>query len=353
MKILILLVASLVQIFSSVSYACTTFSLSSHGQHVLGRTLDWFTDNGMVVVNPRGVEKTALLIEPSVVKADWISKFASVTFTQTGREMPFGGMNEQGLVVESMWLDNAKYPAETLELPAVNESQWIQFMLDQASTVADVKNLAEMIRIQNAWAPLHYLVCDLEGACATFEYINHVLVVHDELPIAALANDEYETSLSYSAKYSAFGGTLATPTGFNSQSRFMKVASGIAAFDGWGSPVEYAWKLIDSVTVRDLSQGRDSVTQWMVVYDQDHKQIQFKSRSAAAMKTISLEGNELSCAASPAMIADMNQVKGGELQLHPYTNFMNAKIINRSDYIPFRLRFLLMKYPLQSARCAR
>ena len=34
--------------------------------------------------------------------ASWVSKYGSVTFNQYGRELPTGGMNEAGLVVETI-----------------------------------------------------------------------------------------------------------------------------------------------------------------------------------------------------------------------------------------------------------
>jgi penicillin V acylase-like amidase (Ntn superfamily) len=41
--------------------------------------------------------------------AKWVSRYGSVTFNQYGCENPTGGMNEAGLVVEQMWLDESAY----------------------------------------------------------------------------------------------------------------------------------------------------------------------------------------------------------------------------------------------------
>lgn len=102
----------------------------------LGRNLDWDWEDGMIFINPRNVRKTAIVISLQDA-AKWTSKYGSVTFNQLGREFPFGGMNEKGLVIENMWLDGTQYPQPDAR-PEVNMLQWIQYQLDNYSTVAEV-----------------------------------------------------------------------------------------------------------------------------------------------------------------------------------------------------------------------
>src|ERR1043165_9799873 len=93
------------------SLACTTFGLKNRGEVLAGGNYDWTIGDGMVFVNKRGVAKQAT-VEESDHPARWVSKYGSVTFNQYGRENPTGGMNEMGLVVEVMWLDETEYPKE-------------------------------------------------------------------------------------------------------------------------------------------------------------------------------------------------------------------------------------------------
>src|SRR5882757_3939950 len=88
--------------------ACTTFLLQGTGALYFGRNLDWFWEDGMVVINPRDMQKSSIVL-PGGTPAKWTSRYGSVTFNQFGREMPFGGMNTAGLVVENMWLDETEY----------------------------------------------------------------------------------------------------------------------------------------------------------------------------------------------------------------------------------------------------
>jgi penicillin V acylase-like amidase (Ntn superfamily) len=115
---------------------CSTFVLRSGKSFVLGHNLDFYTGMGFVVVNKRNVNKIALLY-PGEMPVKWVSKYGSITFNQLGKEFPFGGMNEKGLVVEQMWLEESKYPLAD-KRPALMELQWIQYQLDNCSTVDEI-----------------------------------------------------------------------------------------------------------------------------------------------------------------------------------------------------------------------
>jgi penicillin V acylase-like amidase (Ntn superfamily) len=133
--------------------ACTTFVFNDGTNLLFGRNLDWVSDNGVIVVNKRGVEKSALVLPPHQ-SAEWVSKYGSVTFNQFGAEFPFGGMNEKGLVVEIM-LAPASYPTPD-ERTALNELQWVQYQLDNAACIEDVLQSDQLIRIQKINQNLHF-----------------------------------------------------------------------------------------------------------------------------------------------------------------------------------------------------
>src|SRR5687767_4966638 len=79
---------------------CTTFILRTADNGIyFGRTLDWVCNLGLVIVNQRGVAKQSMVPETST-PAQWVSTYGSITFNQFGKEFPFGGVNEKGLVVE-------------------------------------------------------------------------------------------------------------------------------------------------------------------------------------------------------------------------------------------------------------
>ena len=68
--------------------ACTTFMLERGGDRVVGKSYDWHMGQGLVLVNKRGVAKQSLPAKPGNQPARWLSRHASVTFNQYGRDFP-------------------------------------------------------------------------------------------------------------------------------------------------------------------------------------------------------------------------------------------------------------------------
>ena len=252
-------------IFSiSTIYACTTFVIHQRNHLVFGRNLDWPTGTGLVMVNQRNIQKVAL-VDSSENPAKWVAKFGSVTFNQVGRDIPYGGINESGLVVEQMTLDNTLYPAKDNRL-AIGACQWIQFQLDNYSTVEEVINSDKVLRIVDAMSKLHYLVCDRFGHTASIEFLNGKMVFHtgNNLPVKVLANSTYEESLSC---YDNNGDTRSNRSFYNFCTATRQIKQPNYSTDD--SVIAYAFSVLHSV-----SQGL--ATKWSIVYDITNMKIYFK-----------------------------------------------------------------------------
>jgi len=266
---------------------CTSFVQQGKGRVYFGRNLDWFWEDGIVVINPRDLQKTAfLLAEHSPAK--WTARFGSVTFNQFGRELPMGGMNEAGLVVENMQLGETGYAAPDSR-PAINLVQWIQYQLDTCRTVADILATDKDLRVENpaaalpAIARMHYLVCDASGDCASIEFLDGKTVVHRgaAMTCPVLANDTYDTSTNY-----LVANPLATeppPRAKNRSSlaRFAQAAARTAAFHPSqpSQDVAYAFD-----TLEQVNQGEATV--WRMVYEISARQIHYRTRSNPQARTI-------------------------------------------------------------------
>src|SRR5688572_5946853 len=190
--------ALVIIIYSHVSFlqACTTFFINKNGQMVFDRNYDWITDAGMVCTNLKGLSKTSMKTENGGT-ISWVSQYGSITFNQYGKEFPTGGMNEKGLVVELMWLDETRYPAND-ERPAIGVLQWIQYQLDNCTTIDEIIATDKKLRISpTGTTPLHYLVADANGHVATIEFLGGKMVVHkdDSLPFTVLTNNTYDESV--------------------------------------------------------------------------------------------------------------------------------------------------------------
>jgi choloylglycine hydrolase len=319
--------------------ACTTFLMSGDGGRVVGKSYDWDMGQGLVLVNKRGVAKQALPMMPDDKPARWVSKHASVTFNQYGRELPNGGMNEAGLVVEVMWLDSSKYPAPDGR-PTVNELQWVQYQLDNFASVAEMVKAAEDVRVSLVHGKVHYLACDKTGACAAFENVDGRMRVTSgkALPVPVLTNHTYAESMKYLAGHGA-----RPPAGRGSLERFARAAA-LVQPEVRGDLVKAAFGVLDSV-----SQGPDS--QWNIVYDPVNLKVYFRTYANKKIKSFDFAAFDRSCA-SAVRLLDIDTDAAGDVtaKFGAYSDEANRKLVEKSlkpiaRRLPPGAMEALVKYP--------
>jgi sugar lactone lactonase YvrE len=278
---------------------CTTFDLIGNGSIVYGRNFDYYVADGRVFVNQRGLKKTAFWTNSGL---QWVSHFGSLTFSQWGREFPCGGINEAGLVIELMELDGTQYPNDSR--PSLIELQWIQYQLDCSRSVADVLASDQRVRIQPGSDPNHFLVADRTGACATVEFLGGQMVYHTgpSLPVAALTNDTYDSSLAYAAVTSP-----AQADHVSSLGRFVQAAASVRTFTQSivADPIAYAFSALDNV-------NQPNWTRWSIVYDIGNMSVYFRTQPVPLVKHIRLDGLDFR-PSMPIRMMDINANTSGEV----------------------------------------
>ena len=295
LTILCTLVAALI-LAPSRLVACTTFCLRRGPSVILGKNYDWHLGMGFVVRNGRGIAKQSDAA-PGSTPARWTSRFGSLTFNQYGREFPSGGMNEAGLAVELMWLEETRYPAPDAR-PALGCLQWIQYQLDTAATVEEVLASDGKVRI-DARAPLHFLVADRSGDAATVEFLDGRLKAHrgPGLPVAVLTNHGYGASMDFLERADAAGDPAKGP---GSLERFVRTARRVRAFDAPPAtdPVAFAFETLGGA-------AQPQSTQWSIVYELDRLRVHFRTRTDPAIRTLAMAEFNLDCH-SPVMGLDLD-----------------------------------------------
>ena len=284
---------------------------------VFGRNYDWVTDAGMVCTNLKGLSKKSMKTENGET-IGWVSKYGSITFNQYGKEFPTGGMNEKGLVVELMWLDETKYPAADTR-PAIGVLQWIQYQLDNFTSIEEIIATDKKLRISpTGTTPLHYLVADANGKVATIEFLNGKMVVHkgSDLSFPVLTNNTYDESVK-SVKNSSSNGN-------NSLERFGEACKMIQQLNATSisKPLtDYAFDILGKVAQGDF-------TKWSIVYDITNKTIQFKTNRFKQIKTISFSAFDFNCSAT-AKVWDMNQKANGNINslFENFNTAINKRIV--------------------------
>jgi penicillin V acylase-like amidase (Ntn superfamily) len=266
--------------------ACTTFVLGKDEVLLYGRNFDFYTGTAYVLENQRHVAKEAL-VAGGERPLRWESRYGSVTFNQMGKEFPYDGMNEKGLVVAQMLCQEQHYsPRDTR--PAVGELQWIQYQLDTAETVADVIASNAAVRITEDSVPLHFLVLDRSGQCAVIEHNDGAFAVYTgaSLPYPVLANTPYATCLEKADSMRASG---EIPRGPGSDERFMRAAEMVAGYPGDRArpAVEYAFAILDTVA--------QPATRYTVVYDPLALTIRYRTSKNREVRTIKMADFDFDC----------------------------------------------------------
>jgi MBG domain/MBG domain (YGX type)/Immunoglobulin I-set domain/Immunoglobulin domain/NHL repeat/Linear amide C-N hydrolases, choloylglycine hydrolase family len=277
--------------------ACTTFDLIGNGNIVYGRNFDYYAADGRVMVNRRGLKKTAFWTNSGL---QWVSRFGSLTFNQFGFEFPNGGINEAGLVVEHMMLEGSQYPSDSR--PSLTELQWIQYQLDCSASVADVLGSDQRVRIDPNSTPLHFLVADRTGRCATVEFLGGQMVYHtgSSLPVAALTNDTYDSSLAYAAITSPGQADHVSSLG-----RFVQADASVRNFtqSNVADPIAYAFAALDNV-------NQPNWTRWSIVYDIGNMSVYFRTQPVPLVKEIRVAGLDFRPSA-PILMMDINANASG------------------------------------------
>jgi penicillin V acylase-like amidase (Ntn superfamily) len=307
-------------------FACTTFCIHTETELVFGKNYDWTISYGLVFVNKKDVEKTAFISKGTPAK--WISKYGSVSFNQFGREFPSGGMNEAGLVIELMWLDDTKYP-EPDDRPIVGGTlSWIQYQLDNSATVEDVIASDKLIRISQNSVPIHYLLADKSGKCLSVEFLNGKMIYHtgETMQVKTLTNNTYEQSVEYLKRHEGFGGNEPVKNDKGSLGRFVTACSMVKSYkltEG-KTAVDYGFEILKTVDQGDY-------TKWSIIYDIKNLSVYFRTSDNKKIKNISLGKIDFICGTEVKMI-DINSDYEGNIndKMVSYSYETNRKLIEDS-----------------------
>ena len=330
---------------------CTTFCLDHGAQPVFGKNYDWIVGDGLVIVNKRAVTKAAWSSPHETSnRLTWTSKYGSVTFNQHGREFPMGGINEAGLVVETMMLEETEYPSPDAR-PGIEILQWIQYQLDNFSTIEEVIESHPQIRIRESGEPgCHFLVCDRTGNCATIEFIGRKLVYHtkERMPVKTLTNSTYAESIKFWKE-----DKMPQPDKGQSVERFIRAANMVKNYDPktLKPPIDFAFHILKSV-------AHDSYTQWSIVYDVKDLGVYFRTLDNQRTRYFDIKSFDLSFG-TPVKVLDVNTELCGDItdKFIDYTYQINRNLVVEAfrktpiiSAVPMYVLDMRSKYP-ESTSC--
>jgi choloylglycine hydrolase len=340
----------LLPVFHHTAYACTTFVVREGGKQLFGRNYDFGFGDGYIIINKRGVSKAGYesrLAGENGRPAVWISKYGSITFNQYGREFPQGGMNEAGLIVETMALISTRFPQPDSRPYLPNTLLWRQYLLDTCASVRDVIDSDSKVRVSydaSKGVGTHFLILDREGNAAAVEFLDGKMVVYhdDSLPVPVLTNSTYEESLSFYRDK-----TFPAVEQWDSIRRFVTAADLVGESDRMKlrSEVDYSFDILGAVTWPQ--------TKWSIVYDNQNLKIYLTTSGNSGIRTVELNRFDLSCT-SPVKILDINSGPEGDVtqKFQDYSQDINATLVKTSFGklesrvpVPNQVIELMSRYP--------
>jgi len=162
------------------AFACTCFSaIAASGNRVMGRNYDWSDHPVLVLITkPAGGYASVSVLDMSFLgyssENDPLRHPARLVDAPS---LPCDGMNERGLAVGMMAVDEAKSPNGP-GMPVIGALGLMRVLLDNAATLEEA--LALMGKYYVAFGqgtPIHYFVADRSGASAVVEYFKRQLRV--------------------------------------------------------------------------------------------------------------------------------------------------------------------------------
>lgn len=221
-------------LISSEIYACTRIVYQGpNGTIITARSMDW-KDNipANLWIFPRGMERNG---EVGLSSVKWKSKYGSV-ITSSWDISSTDGMNEMGLVGNLQWLVESEYPKFEKDgnTPGIAVSVWLQYVLDNFSTVSEAVNelKKEKFVVVSANIPgterfttVHLSISDKTGDSAIFEYIGGKLVIHHDRSYVAMTNSPiFEEQLAINKYWKNIPGTIMLPGTNRAADRFVRAS---------------------------------------------------------------------------------------------------------------------------------
>jgi len=215
---------------------CTRVLWNTNDIAVLtGRSMDWpESTQPLIVAFPRGRERDGIAPHGVVEDANpyrWTSRYGSLVTTVYGAGA-VDGINEGGLAGHALYLNSTNFGDRDPAKPAVQAGLWLQFLLDQAATVAEALALLETVQLININvrgrdANLHLALEDSAGDSAIIEFAEGRHVIHHGREFTLMTNDPtYDEQLRLLAlqDFSHPSRDMPLPGNVNAIDRFQRAA---------------------------------------------------------------------------------------------------------------------------------
>jgi choloylglycine hydrolase len=313
---LLAVVLVMVSLGPGLASACSDVVVTDGGNIVVsGRTMDFEIDlKSDVKIVPRG-QKVVSPAPDGKPGVSWTSRYGFVGVNALDINKYVDGLNEKGLSIGKLWLDETEYPQPASTGNALSIQDVGEWVLGNFATVAEVKAALKTVVIWGQRSEeikmvptLHLTVHDALGASLVVEFVKGEMHVYDN-PGGVMTNgptfDWQLTNLGYTRPREASLGTMPGTT--NSPERFLQ----LSRLKDWlpkpksaREAAQFAIELMDRV---EALPGEDaaanppaifrygaSYTEWTVVRDHTNLVYMYKTTMNGSLRGVDLKTLDLS-----------------------------------------------------------
>ena len=263
------------QILKGVSFdvnpdgACSTFVATNlEDENLFGRNFDYVHSIGLIVrTQPKNGYESISLVNLNHLGLSLenmpTKNFINRVITLAAPYAPLDGMNEKGLAIGVLVIEDGKVHQNTGKVPITTTSA-IRMVLDKAATVDEAIELLKNYDMNSSGETgYHFQIADATGNTAVIEYINNEMHV--------LTKEEGHTAATNFVLYNGMN------SGYG-QDRYEKIKAKQEETNGIMSEDE-AMDLLLSVPAQGMrevegGEGIPSDTQWSCVYNLDDLTLQ-------------------------------------------------------------------------------
>lgn len=293
-----------------ISIACSAFYFNGENK-IFAKNFDWGFGQGYLIKNIRGQQKYAYGFRGNNV-AGWTSKFGSITFNQNGKEFPYGGINEKGLVVEQLWLGNTEYQENNNK--TISELEWIQYQLDNYENVDEVIKNINSLTIKPI-ARIHYFLADKNGVSAVIDFVNgDVKIERKQDKFQVITNETSEDS----KKYYDFNKDI-NP---NSRSHFDRYCILRNNLNVENLSISESFKKLNLVKEDEPNYK----SYWSIVYDINKLEFYFKSVDNSEIKKVSLKDFSFHSNSN----TEFSLINSNKVNFQPYSSNDNLRLLTNA-----------------------
>ena len=165
-------------------YGCSAIAVSNGGDgYIFGRNFDWDDDTYEMVVVTRpdsGYESISTVNLAFLgYTADYMpTDMESKALALAAPYVPLDGINEKGLFVSDLMVNQGKPTAQDTDKPDLTTTTAIRLLLDKAATVDEAVELLEQYDMHSSVGSCHHLiVADQTGRSVVVEWPDDVMTV--------------------------------------------------------------------------------------------------------------------------------------------------------------------------------